>query len=165
MISWHLDFVSRQEKLTSLSPAVMNVDEYFRQQYFIVSIHNRFLSYLVWLCDAYVSSTNMSLGGVKEFKSLLDGKTKYHDSATGWSNTNKSLVRKTKTKDLVNFCPILWHDLLPGLIDNIEQFNKLKFLIVILSSNFSIIFSITRHVPDAGGSVSNSVATGLRYDW
>jgi len=41
----------------------MNVDEYFRQQYFIVSIHNRFLSSLVWLRDAYVTSTNM--GGVK----------------------------------------------------------------------------------------------------
>lgn len=86
----------------------------------------------------------MSLGGVKEFKNLFDGETEYHDSATGWSHTNKLLVSKTKTKDLVIFSPNLRHDLLPGPIDNIEQVNTLKFLAVILSSNFSIILNIIK---------------------
>ena len=51
----------------------------------------------------------MSLGGVEEFKNLFDGETEYHDSATDWSHTNKLLVSKTKTKDLVIFSPNLFN--------------------------------------------------------
>jgi len=84
----------------------------------------------------------MSLGGVKEFKNVLDSETEYHDSANGWTHTNKLLVSKPKTKNLVIFSPNLQHDLLPGPIDNNEQVNTLKFLGVILSSNYSVILNI-----------------------
>jgi len=54
------------------------------------------------------------------------------------------LSAKLKLKTYSYFSPNLRHDLLLGPIDNVEQVNTLKFLGVILSSNFSIILNIIK---------------------